>query len=225
MPIVFGQPAGRPIRHVTEVFLQVTIPSLLGQADVGLKIHKPLNLSSMYLRLIINFGSLYIYAALRHCTRLWTSRKTLWRRCLIQHVRIIDLIRSNLFTIIPSLLFNRISNELVIVMTSSCGTQFFNSSNFNSPFFLSNNPTSICLSSSRDSHCLIPIGPNFEVLDKFWKTGLGKKIYWATRIMEITKLSIFEVRNSEVIFFVKPKGHQVPLGELIARIFEEYLCQ
>ena len=93
------------------------------------------------------------------------------------------------------------------------------------PFFLSNNPTSICLSSSRDSHCLIPIGPNFEVLDKFWKTGLGKKIYWATRIMEITKLSIFEVRNSEVIFFVKPKGHQVPLGELIARIFEEYLCQ
>ena len=79
------------------------IPSLLRRTEVEFKIHKPPNPSSTY----YNFsGHFYICVALFHCTYIWISINNQWCRCSIHHVRIINLICSNVLVVVPSSCFN-----------------------------------------------------------------------------------------------------------------------
>ena len=80
--------AGRPINAWRYIFLQVTITSLPGWAV--LPYDKYLHIYVLY----------YLFGSFKHCAALWhcarrTSKKSRWRHCLIQHVRIHDTICSN----------------------------------------------------------------------------------------------------------------------------------
>ena len=118
--IASGQLWGWLIQHVAEIFLQVMIPSIPARTKGGAN-HQYSPTQSFLCIYIHNWiwsfqqarGALEMQisfeiqgilgdAAILHIIFLWTSRKTRWRRCSMQHIRIIDFICSKLFVIVTS---------------------------------------------------------------------------------------------------------------------------